>query len=352
MTASETRNIPDFPLFDWLRIAMAGMVVASHFGLVPWDYAPNLAVQVFFALSGWLIGGILLGMGSNKLPLFYFNRTTRVWIPYFVTVVLLYGLSIVHGGLNARWGEFLTYDLTFTHNLFALTPNIQTAMSQMPLQGTGNHFWSIAVEEQFYLIAPLVIVFAPGGRHPALWVTTGICLVFVRQEFSAIALGVAAATMQERRPGFHAGTPARLVIAAALIGSSFWVFTDDLPSYLIVSPLFAICLVLLLARSGRRRPIGRLLGGISYPLYLDHWIALVGVSSLARRLGGNAHVWAVAGMVLAFAIGAGAWWLVDRRVQARRRQWYSPRLGRALALLSYAMVSTGLIVGIHLHGPF
>lgn len=350
MAASETKDIPDFPLFDWLRIAMAGLVTAGHFGLVPWEYAANLAVQIFFALSGWLIGSILLEMGRDRLPLFYFNRTTRVWIPYLVTVALLYGVGAARSGVGGRWLEFLTYDLTFTHNLFALTPDTRTAMSQMPLGGTGNHFWSIAVEEQFYLVAPLVILFAPGGRHPALWVAAGIGLAVARQEFSAIALGVAAAAMQHRRPGFHAGNRARLGIAAVLLGCSPWVFTNDLASYLLVSPLFAICVVLLLARRGRRGRVGRFLGGVSYPLYLNHWIALVGVSSIARRMGGNIHLWAAVGMVLAFAIGAGAWWLVDRQVQARRGGWYGPRLGRALAGLSYATVGTGLVVGVHLHG--
>lgn len=345
--APEAGHIPSFPLFDWLRIAMAAVVVAGHFSLLPWENAPNLAVQVFFALSGWLIGSILLDTRADGLSLFYFNRTTRVWIPYLVTVVLLYGLSLVKGPVNGRWGEFLTYDLTFTHNLFSLTPTFRQAVAEMPLQGTGNHFWSIAAEEQFYLVAPLAILFLPGGRHPLPWAALAITLLFVLQQFSAIAFGVAAAALHARRPALFAQARWRLAVAAVLAATLPWLFTPDYPR---AAPVFAICLVLLLARTGTRGPVGRFLGGVSYPLYLNHWIALIGISSLARRLGGNGHLWASGGMLVAFAIGAAAYWLVDRPVLARRRRWYSPRLGWALAGMSYLLVGTGIAIGVALHG--
>lgn len=347
MAAAETRRVADYPLFDWLRIAMAGTVVAGHAGLLPWASAANLAVQIFFALSGWLIGSILMEMSSDKLPLFYFNRTTRVWIPYLLALVLLYGISLAREPIGSRWLEFLTYDATFTHNLFALTPTVQAAIQAMPLKGAGNHFWSIAVEEQFYLVAPLILLFIPGGRHPAVWAVMGIALIFVRQEFSAIALGVAAAAIQVRRPDFQAGGWPRLAIVGALAASALCMFWPSL--YLLVASLFAICLVLLLARPGKRGPVGRFVGGVSYPLYLNHWVALATVSGLAKHLGGSILAWTIAGLALALALASAAYWLVDRQIMLRRRCWYTPAMGRRLAILSYLLVGTGLAVGISLH---
>jgi len=348
MTAPETKRMADFPLFDWLRIAMAGTVAAGHAHLVPWESAANLAVQIFFALSGWLIGTILLEMSRDKLPLFYFNRTTRVWIPYFLALTLLYAVSLAREPVGGRWFEFLFYDATFTHNLFTLLPSAQAALQAMPLKGSGNHFWSIAVEEQFYLVAPLVLLFVPGGRRPATWVVLGLALIVVRQEFSAIALGVAAAAMQARRPGFHAGGWPRIAIAAMLVLSALGLFSAAW--YPWVSSLFAISLVLLLARPGRRGPIGQFLGGVSYPFYLNHWVALATVSGLAKHLGGPVQAWALAGLLLALGIASVAYWLVDRQIMMRRRNWYTPALGRRLAALSYLLVGTGLIVGVGRHG--
>src|SRR4051794_30350860 len=49
-----------YPWFDWLRLVCASIVVLQHNDAFPWPRAGSFAVVVFFALSGWLIGGILL----------------------------------------------------------------------------------------------------------------------------------------------------------------------------------------------------------------------------------------------------------------------------------------------------
>src|SRR5262249_28730053 len=149
----EAAKVEQVAAFDVLRFLLAFSVLLSHMGVLTWEASGNLPVQVFFALSGWLIGSILYNTIPTELSRFYFNRATRIWIPYFTTVAILYLVSAVHEQVHSpRWHEFLIYDLTFTHNWFSLLPNAQVALSQMPLQGTGNHFWSIAVEEQFYLL--------------------------------------------------------------------------------------------------------------------------------------------------------------------------------------------------------
>ena len=83
MTSERKKTAPEyFPAFDWLRLILAMTVALAHDGL-PMDHrAANFAVQVFFALSGWLIGGILFDSDRGKLPRFYFNRATRIWAPY------------------------------------------------------------------------------------------------------------------------------------------------------------------------------------------------------------------------------------------------------------------------------
>lgn len=276
MATTKTNKITEFPLFDWLRIAMALLVAASHFSLIAWQHAGNLGVQVFFALSGWLIGSILIEMKADKLPLFYFNRATRVWIPYFIAVTALYALSAFRDPVNSRWFEFLTYDVTFTHNLFTLVPDAKVALAQMPLQGTGNHFWSLAVEEQFYLAAPLIILTFRYGRHPVTWLWIAVAMLFIRQEFSAIAFGVTAAALHHIRPGFQHHRLIQTAFVVIIVAAGAALFSSAYP---FAVPFFAIAVVLLCAVPGNRSSIGRFVGGVSYPLYLNHWIALVGISA-------------------------------------------------------------------------
>src|SRR6476620_9631556 len=125
----------EFPLFDWLRLILASVVALSHEGILGWGPAGNFAVQVFFALSGWLIGGILLRTELRGLPRFYYNRGTRIWIPYVFAVATIYLLSALREPVTSHYFHCLFYDLTFTHNWFI--EKIPAVVSLMPLQGTG-----------------------------------------------------------------------------------------------------------------------------------------------------------------------------------------------------------------------
>ncbi|WP_368509181.1 acyltransferase family protein [Aliiglaciecola sp. 1_MG-2023] len=59
-----------------------------------------MAVDIFFALSGWLIGGILLETKRKDLPRFYFNRAIRIWVPYYIALILLLLLSLMTDPLD------------------------------------------------------------------------------------------------------------------------------------------------------------------------------------------------------------------------------------------------------------
>ena len=96
-----------FPYFDWLRLTLAMTVALVHDGLPIDTNAANFAVQVFFALSGWLIGGILLNSQRKDLPRFYFNRAARIWIPYYFSVGLLFAVSLLKEPIDWEWLEYL-----------------------------------------------------------------------------------------------------------------------------------------------------------------------------------------------------------------------------------------------------
>ena len=78
----------------------------------------DFAVQIFFALSGWLVGGLLVSLPKNELPRFYFNRALRIWCPYFLALGLLVAASLLHDPVTHKWTEFVFYKTTFVYNLF------------------------------------------------------------------------------------------------------------------------------------------------------------------------------------------------------------------------------------------
>src|SRR5262249_15984211 len=157
----------------------------------------NLCVQVFFALSGFLIGGILARSSLQDLPRFYYNRTTRIWVPYLIAVgILALGCAVKRQPCDLKLLEFFSYMVTFLYNTFGVD-QLAAFADRMPLHGTGNHVWSICVEEQFYLIAPLVLVLLPRGRVAVLllaWLLNFLC----PHNFAGISLGVLLALSQKR----------------------------------------------------------------------------------------------------------------------------------------------------------
>ncbi|MEH2496230.1 peptidoglycan/LPS O-acetylase OafA/YrhL [Bradyrhizobium sp. AZCC 1678] len=343
--AAALRSI-EYPIFDWLRFVLASVVALGHVGLIfHSDVAGNLAVQVFFSLSGWLIGGILLSSRIDQMPRFFFNRATRIWIPYFFAVAALYLVSAAREPITPKWLEFLYYDVTFTHNWFTLWPGAAVALAQMPLKGTGHGFWSISVEEQFYLVAPLIIVVSRFGRNPISWALISIALWCAQLvDFASISLGVFAATLQHSYGNIHL----RPWFIAALVGSalsSLLMLTASF--YNFGAPFFAISIVLLCARPGLRGSTGVFAGAISYPMYLNHWMGAFAVNAIAKRLDWLTQPFVgLASFALAVMIASTAYLVIDRTVMIRRNDFYSPLVGRTLAILAYSLVLSGILGGI------
>jgi len=183
---------------DGLRaIAILG-VLASHF-VPPNTRLTNLlqlgwtGVDLFFAISGFLITGILIGLRQKETPFrtFYWRRTLRIFPPYYLALVLIVALALVnaervHYRDVARDALFLS---SSTPSLIKLA--VQRLLFQMPSSSLAElkhsdyplpHFrdclgvyWSLSVEELFYLVwAPIIL---KGSRRVILLCSVAPLLV-------------------------------------------------------------------------------------------------------------------------------------------------------------------------------
>lgn len=158
MSSSRTSDYPyRIPSLDGLRAISIALVFAHHVAGTPHSPIPasfanhmalgELGVRVFFVISGFLITGLLLKeldkQGHIRLGRFYFRRTLRIFPPYYAFVLALIVLQAI-GLIELMKGDVL-HALTYTSNYHDRSWN------------TG-HTWSLAVEEQFYLLWPAVLL--------------------------------------------------------------------------------------------------------------------------------------------------------------------------------------------------
>ncbi len=137
------------------------VLVAHYFGEVAHGYRQLalgwLGVDVFFCLSGFLIGGILLDNrdSGSYFKTFYIRRAFRIFPIYYVTIISLF-VFLARFGWIAKYTQVSSpiWYLTYSQNvLFAVTNN----PGGVWLQPT----WTLCVEEQFYLVLPLILYFCP-----------------------------------------------------------------------------------------------------------------------------------------------------------------------------------------------
>lgn len=340
-----------YPAFDYLRLILVLVVAAVHFKLIGSVQVGNYTVQVFFALSGWLIGGILLRSEAKDLPRFYFNRAARIWIPYFLAVFLLIGASLLKDQITAKWLEIFFYDGTFVYNLFG-TPQLAAYVDAMPLKGSGGHFWTICAEEQFYQLAPLLITLLPSRIGKSLWfwclITIAVLASPYWESFGAISLGVLSSLMRSNFGDWHLSRRARVALAAVVVLGFAAGFTG-LSGYRTGAPISAACLVLFLARAGRHSKIATFIGGVSFPMYLNHWIGIF-VANGVFGLVGMRESWmcGLTALLLAFVVGAIFFLAVDSNIRKNRELYFTVSRGKILTCSGFALVAIGLAVGFYL----
>lgn len=174
------------PALDGLRGLMTVMVVLSHFfGEVPHGLRVMMfawvAVDMFFVMSGYLIGKLILEKQahSNFFLVFYVRRFLRIIPAYMLVTVFVWGLVEMLPAWTDTPVQFPLWSyLTFTQNFLMVREATIGAHWLSPT-------WTLALEEHFYLIVPALIVFTPARRLPWILGAAGVAAIVLRAVLGA-----------------------------------------------------------------------------------------------------------------------------------------------------------------------
>jgi peptidoglycan/LPS O-acetylase OafA/YrhL len=349
---------------DGLRAFAVLAVMVAHFtlsnqgmlGRVSWG---QLGVKIFFVLSGFLITGILLRSRSavqagwadrgQSLRIFYYRRFLRIFPVYYATIAAAILLNIK------------PFRQTFLWHVFYLT-NLREVLYH-PLPNASTHFWTLAVEEQFYLVWPCLILLAP-RRHLLKVIITTICIAPVFRLVAVLldirsaegllfgcldTLGMGALLAYVTTPEY--GSPAlasrfsRIMLWIGLPAFALGMIARALrlESSTMMMTLFDLALAFIFAwivgraASSIGGPVGALLelkplryvGKISYGVYVLHPFTTIvlfyTLKFTGQSLSENSPIRFVILVAMAIAAASVSWHFFEGPINAYKRHWDYPK---------------------------
>ncbi|KQM17641.1 hypothetical protein ASF83_00465 [Plantibacter sp. Leaf171] len=375
-----------------LRVIAVGLVILDHAALLQrLPGSPRggfIGVDIFFVISGFLITSHLvnerLATGKISFRKFYQRRARRI-LPMAVVVVVVVLMASYVLFWTSQANQYALdglWSLLFVSNIaFAVTGTDYFASSAPSI---FQHFWSLSVEEQFYIVWPFVIllggVLAAKVRRPRLAIgLTAAAVGLLSLAWACFETNVAptAAYFSTASRAFEFAGGAVLAIGAVsltrvphkvrivmaglgLVGLvvSVWVIDPEsaFPGPAAILPMLSTLLVIA-AGTGQdgglriplltSRPISYL-GGISYSLYLWHWPVIV----IARSTIPSKAVAIAVALVLTLGLSALSYRFVEQAVlqsswlqRGSRSTPRRPWVLRSTAMLAVGVLASAVLVG-------
>ncbi len=399
---TDTKPFRHIPALDGLRGLAVAAVVLYHFApqLVP---AGFIGVDVFLVLSGFLITSLALEevdrTKAMSAPGFFARRARRL-LPAAITtivVVVIIARILDHGSVDSSLRGHAVASLTYIANWWSIAQH-NSYQAAFGAESPLNHFWSLAVEEQFYLVFPIALIGVIAllkrriGLHrlahialvgatvgaiascALMWILrtpgTDPSRVYLGTDTRSQALfvGIAIACIVRlwpvhslRRASRAILTVAALLALATLVAiavaadfRSNWLYTGG---FLLVAVTTGI---VVLALNGHNSFFSkalslkwlRTLGLVSYGLYLWHWPVKVFVTQ--ERLGlsddrtGRIELFVIRCALTAVATAL-SWYLIEqpfRRKKSTTSETASTKRASGLFVALGALGVTALIVGV------
>jgi peptidoglycan/LPS O-acetylase OafA/YrhL len=320
-------RLGNVPALDGLRAVAVTCVLAFH--ATGYPRAGWIGVDLFFVLSGFLITTLLLeelgSRGRVSLPAFYRRRALRLFPALFVMLAVVGVVTVAQSrsvvGVTAG-------ALYFANFLLAFDP------TAMPAELT--HLWSLAAEEQFYLVWPVVLFLVLAGRrHVGLMVAAGGALaatawamhlhdaswsrVAFAPDTRSIAILVGCALALTRLPRIRGLEYVALPVVICLFALDFQRVLGIAPTLF----LFAISSAVLIAACRDRCALAAALsiapavfiGRISYGLYLWHVPVFVALGAKTTDPGAET----LAAVALTLGVAIASYYLVELPFLRRKR---------------------------------
>ena len=313
--AGSGSHLPYFPGLDGLR-GVAVIAVLFFHGGFSWAVGGYLGVSTFFTLSGFLITSLLLAerttTRSVDLRAFWGRRLRRLMPASLaaLVVVLMFGVVAATAAQQRNLGGDVTAALLYVANWrFILSGQSYADLFAAP--SPVLHFWSLAIEEQFYLIYPIIAFVLLGVLKWDRWKFGRALMVLMAcslaatlflgyshdriyygtdtRAFELLAGGVLGVLIYSRRvtrrlarPGQHRTGTAVLGAAALAVcawlwthtaQNSDWLYHGGLAAYSLLSCAVILATIIPFGPVSRLMTMGglRKVGELSYGIYVFHW---------------------------------------------------------------------------------
>ena len=367
------------PSLDGVRALAVTSVALYHAG-VGFAGGGFLGVDIFFVLSGYLISTLLVRefavSGSVSLGSFWCRRVTRLLPALLVMVAVVLTVAVVAG--NGSISETTRSDaigtLLYSQNWAEILRG-ESYFELFELPSPFIHTWSLAIEEQWYLLWPVVVAIAVQRDRLLLWMTlaaAGFSALWMSYlatpedpsrayygtdaRAQALLIGSAAALAMSRKRFFTSARGVKVMSVASMVGllgclglvvtvddEQLWMYRGGFTLAALMSVMLIVGIrqspASVTARLIAARPLAHL-GRVSYGLYLWHWPVFIATDALWPT--GNGVQLVITKLAACYVVAAMSFICVERPM--RRRCSAHPAAAVALVIAGLVLVAVVLLV--------